>query len=357
MSPVLQTLGLTAVNDGTWLGNKSISDASAPLIESVNPATGDVIASVRSTTPAEYEKLVAVAKESYVAWRAVPAPMRGEAVRRIGNSLRKYKDALGSLVTMEMGKIKAEGDGEVQEMIDIADFAVGQSRMLYGRTMHSERPQHRMYEQWHPLGLVGTISAFNFPVAVYSWNACIAAVCGNVNIWKPSPKAPLCGVAVQKIINEALADMDLPPVFFLINDGGNQLAQQFVDDKRVNLISFTGSTAVGRTLLAQAAPRVLRTSLELGGNAPFLVFDDADVERLLGSRRRDDAVCFPSKFVECIQQPTVDVGVAKSSIDLLQQSFSPIDLVQRDALGPCLGAQHRGFQDRGSRAGLLHQPR
>jgi aldehyde dehydrogenase (NAD+) len=150
----------------------------------------------------------------------VPAPVRGEAVRRIALALRKYKDPLGSLVAMENGKIKAEGDegdGEVQEMIDIADFAVGQSRMLYGRTMHSERPQHRMYEQWHPLGLVGTISAFNFPVAVYAWNACIAAVCGNVNIWKPSHSTALCGIAVQKIINEALADMDLPPVFFLIN--------------------------------------------------------------------------------------------------------------------------------------------
>jgi len=152
------------------------------------------------------------------------APARGEAVRLVGNALRDHKDALGSLVSLEMGKIKVEGDGEVQEMIDIADFAVGQSRMLYGKTMHSERPEHRMYEQWHPLGLVGIITAFNFPVAVWSWNACIAAICGNVTVWKPSPKTPLCGVAVQKICNEALADLDLPPVFHLFNDAEAELA-------------------------------------------------------------------------------------------------------------------------------------
>ena len=207
---------------------------------------------------AQYEDVIAAAQESFQTWRMVPAPVRGEAVRRIALALRKYKDPLGSLVALEMGKIKAEGDGEVQEMIDIADFAVGQSRMLYGRTMHSERPQHRMYEQWHPLGIVGTISAFNFPVAVYAWNACIAAVCGNVNIWKPSHNTPLCAVAVQKIINEALADMDLPPVFFLINGEphSHELAEHFVDDKRVNLISFTGSTWVGRRATRQSLRQV-----------------------------------------------------------------------------------------------------
>jgi aldehyde dehydrogenase (NAD+) len=199
-------------------------------------------------------------------------------VRRIGHALRKHKDALGSLVTLEMGKIKAEGDGEVQEMIDIADFAVGQSRMLYGRTMHSERPQHRMYEQWHPLGVVGTISAFNFPVAVYAWNACVAAVCGNVNIWKPSPKTPLCGVAVQKIINEALAELDLPPVFFLINDGSNQLAQQFVDDHRVHLVSFTGSCAVGRKVGERVSGRMGKCLLELGGNNAIIVDEHANLD-------------------------------------------------------------------------------
>ncbi|MBT8099480.1 MAG: aldehyde dehydrogenase family protein, partial [Gammaproteobacteria bacterium] len=201
MQDLLKSLGLHAVNPGTWLGAESSEDSNGQLIESVNPATNELIASVHSTTPAEYEKVIAAARASFAEWRTIPAPVRGDAVRLIGNALRKHREALGSLVALEMGKIKAEGIGEVQEMIDIADFAVGQSRMLYGNTMHSERPQHRMYEQWHPFGVVGTISAFNFPVAVYSWNALIAAICGNVNIWKPSPKTALCGVAVQKIVN------------------------------------------------------------------------------------------------------------------------------------------------------------
>ena len=278
MQEILKQLGLEAVNNGTWLGDKSLADKSAPLIESVNPTNGELIGSVRQTTQAEYDKVLSAAEASFVEWRKIPGPIRGEAVRRIGNALRKYKDALGSLVTLEMGKIKAEGDGEVQEMIDICDFAVGQSRMMYGRTMHSERPQHRMYEQWHPLGVVGTISAFNFPVAVYSWNAALAAVCGNVNIWKPSPKTPLCGVAVQKIINEALADMDLPPVFFLINDGTNELAQQFVDDERVNLVSFTGSCAVGKNVAERVAARMGKFLLELGGNNAIIVDEYANLD-------------------------------------------------------------------------------
>ncbi|MEL7187698.1 MAG: aldehyde dehydrogenase family protein [Pseudomonadota bacterium] len=278
MKDILDQLGLSDINDGTWLGSESISDDSGMLIESHNPATGERIASVRSTTPAEYEKVVAAAQASYETWRTIPAPVRGEAVRRIGNGLRKHKDALGSLVTLEMGKIKAEGDGEVQEMIDICDFAVGQSRMMYGRTMHSERPQHRMYEQWHPLGVVGTISAFNFPVAVYSWNATIAAICGNVNIWKPSPKTPLCGVAVQKIINEAVADLDMPPVFFLINDGSNELAAKFVEDARINLLSFTGSCAVGGKVGERVASRMGKCLLELGGNNAIIVDEFANLD-------------------------------------------------------------------------------
>jgi aldehyde dehydrogenase (NAD+) len=285
MQAILEKLGIEAVNDGTWFGDKSVSDDSASLIESSNPATDELIASVRATTMAQYEDVIAKAQESFITWRAVPAPVRGEAVRRIALALRKYKDPLGSLVAMENGKIKAEGDGEVQEMIDIADFAVGQSRMLYGRTMHSERPQHRMYEQWHPLGLVGTISAFNFPVAVYAWNACIAAVCGNVNIWKPSHSTALCGIAVQKIINEALADMDLPPVFFLINGspGSHDLANRFVEDKRINLISFTGSTWVGRGVGERLANRLGKCLLELGGNNAIIVDEHANLDLAIPS--------------------------------------------------------------------------
>lgn len=278
MKDILDRLGLTDVNPGTWLGATALQDESAKLIESTNPSTGEVIASVRSTTPAEYEQLVEKARASFLEWRKIPAPVRGEAIRKVGNALRDNKDALGSLVSLEMGKIKAEGDGEVQEMIDIADFAVGQSRMLYGNSMHSERPQHRMYEQWHPLGLVGTISAFNFPVAVWSWNACIAAICGNVNVWKPSPKTPLCAVAVQKICNTALADAGLPEIFFLFNDADNELAQKFVDDKRIDLVSFTGSTAVGRKVGERVAQRMGKWLLELGGNNAIIIDEFANMD-------------------------------------------------------------------------------
>ena len=278
MKDILDSLGLEAVNPGTWFGSEASEDTSAPLIESINPTTGEVIASVRSTTAADYERVLEMAQESFEIWRTLPAPLRGNAVRLIGNALRDNCEALGSLVTLENGKIKAEGVGEVQEMIDICDFAVGQSRMLYGKTMHSERPQHRMYEQWHPLGVVGTITAFNFPVAVWSWNACIAAVCGNVNIWKPSPKTALCGVAVQKIVNEALASEGLPPVFFLINDESNELAQQFVDDKRVNLLSFTGSCEVGKKVGARVSGRMGKFLLELGGNNAIIVDEHANLD-------------------------------------------------------------------------------
>jgi aldehyde dehydrogenase (NAD+) len=278
MNPVLKKLGLDEVNAGTWLGSSPLQSKAAARIESLNPATGKVIASVVSTTDAEYEKLVRSARDAFDEWRKVPAPVRGEAIRRVGNALRDNKDALGSLVTLEMGKIKAEGDGEVQEMIDIADFAVGQSRMLYGNSMHSERPKHRMYEQWHPLGVVGTISAFNFPVAVWSWNAFIAAICGNVNIWKPSPKTPLCGVAVQKICNEALAGSGFPEIFYLFNDGENALAQKFVDDRRIDLVSFTGSTAVGRKVGERVAARMGKCLLELGGNNAIIVDEFANLD-------------------------------------------------------------------------------
>ena len=216
--------------------------------------------------------------EAFLQWREVPAPRRGEAIRRVADALRLHKDALGSLVSMESGKIKAEGDGEVQEMIDIADFAVGLSRMLYGLTMPSERPSHRLYEQWHPLGIVGIISAFNFPVAVWSWNAFIAAVCGNACVWKPSPKTPLASIAVQNICNEALADGGYPPIFSLFNTAEVKLAERFVDDPRVDLVSFTGSTAVGRQVAQRVAGRLGKYLLELGGNNAIVVDEHANLE-------------------------------------------------------------------------------
>lgn len=278
MKQILDRLGLENINAGTWSGTESMSSDAAPLIQSINPANGEVIASVRATTAEEYDQVVCNARAAFLEWRKIPAPVRGDAIRLLGNALRDNKDALGSLVTLEMGKIKAEGDGEVQEMIDIADFAVGQSRMMYGNSMHSERPNHRMYEQWHPLGVVGIISAFNFPVAVWSWNACIAAICGNTSIWKPSPKAALCGIAVQKIGNEALAAADLPQIFHLINDAGSELAQRFVDDKRIDLLSFTGSTAVGRKIGERVASRMGKSLLELGGNNAIIVDEFANLD-------------------------------------------------------------------------------
>ncbi len=278
MKQILSRLGLDDVNAGTWSGSQALQADDAPLIDSFNPSTGERIASVRSTTKQEYETILRNAQEAFLEWRKVPAPVRGEAVRLIANALRDNKDALGSLVTLENGKIKAEGDGEVQEMIDIADFAVGQSRMLYGNTMHSERPLHRMYEQWHPLGIVGILTAFNFPVAVAAWNGCLASICGNVNIWKPSPKTPLCGVATQKIINEALKDAGLPDFFYLINDGSNELAQEFVDDPRVALVSFTGSCAIGRKVGARVAQRMGKSLLELGGNNAIIIDEFANLD-------------------------------------------------------------------------------
>ena len=276
---ILSALGLADVNSGTYLGNGEWSKTSdAGTLAPVNPASGEVIASVHASSAADYALIVERAQAAYKAWRATPAPRRGEAVRLCGEALRRHKDALGSLVALEMGKIKPEGDGEVQEMIDIADFAVGQSRMLYGYTMHSERPGHRMYEQWHPIGLVGIISAFNFPVAVWSWNAFLAAVCGDVCIWKPSPKTPLSAIATMRICNEALKAGGFPDIFFLFNDAGTELSQAFVDDKRIPLISFTGSTRVGRQVGERVAKRMGRSLLELGGNNAIILDQSADLK-------------------------------------------------------------------------------
>ncbi len=274
-----EALGLSHHNSGTYLGNGEWSSAKgAGQIASMNPTTGETIATVEATTKADYETVIARAQEAFKVWRTTPAPRRGEAVRLCGEALRKHKDALGSLVALEMGKSKPEGDGEVQEMIDIADFAVGQSRMLYGYTMHSERPGHRMYEQYQPLGLVGIISAFNFPVAVWSWNAFLAAICGDICIWKPSNKVPLTAIASMKICNEALRDQGFPEIFFLINDAGIDLAETMVEDTRIPLISFTGSTPIGRGVNEKVARRLGRCLLELGGNNAIILDETADLK-------------------------------------------------------------------------------
>jgi aldehyde dehydrogenase (NAD+) len=275
----LNKLGLQAINPGTWSGSHGWSASSGgALIDSINPANGQRLAQVRAASSDDYEHVMSSAIAAAGAWRAVPAPKRGEAIRLMGEELRAHKDALGTLVSSEMGKIKAEGDGEVQEMIDIADFAVGQSRMLYGNTMHSERPQHRMYEQWHPLGVVGVISAFNFPVAVWAWNAFLAAISGNATVWKPSPKTSLCALAVQRICNRVLERHGLPAIFQVFIDAGTELAGRFVDDKRVALISFTGSTHVGRQVGVRVAQRLGKSLLELGGNNAIIVDESANLD-------------------------------------------------------------------------------
>src|SRR6185437_11286603 len=279
ISSILARLDLAPLNPGAWSGSQGwASGANVPLLSVRNPATATLIAQVRPAGPQEYEAVIASAVEAAALWRTVPAPKRGEVVRLIGEELRRVKTELGTLVSLENGKILAEGLGEVQEMIDIADFAVGQSRMLYGLTMHSERPQHRMYEQWHPLGVVGIISAFNFPVAVWSWNACLAAICGNISVWKPSPKTPLTALAVQHICNRVMEASGLPPIFQLFIDSGTQLATRFVDDHRVALVSFTGSTAVGRQVGERVAARMGKSLLELGGNNAIIVDDTANMD-------------------------------------------------------------------------------
>ena len=276
---LLQSLGLSATNSGTYLGQGRWSEATgAGVLHPTNPTTGEVIAEVQATSEAEYEAVIARAQAVFQEWRTVPAPRRGEAIRLCGEALRANKDALGSLVALEMGKSKAEGDGEVQEMIDIADFALGQSRMLYGYTMHSERPGHRMYEQYQPLGLVGIISAFNFPVAVWAWNSFLAAICGDVCIWKPSNKTPLTAIASMKICNQALKEGGFPDIFFLVNDAGTALAEKLVEDTRVPLISFTGSTQVGRQVGVNVARRLGRCLLELGGNNAIILDETADLK-------------------------------------------------------------------------------
>ena len=272
---ILEKLHLEPLNSGACWG-EWIASPSGGELASLNPATGDVLARVQMAGPADYETVMARAAAAFDEWRMIPAPQRGAIVREIGDELRAHKAELGALVTLEMGKIIAEGLGEVQEMIDIADFAVGLSRQLYGLTMHSERPGHRMYEQWHPLGIVGVISAFNFPVAVWSWNALIAAVCGDCVLWRPSSETPLTAIAVQKICSRVLDRHGLKGVFNLVIGRSDPVGEMLIRDRRIPLVSFTGSTEVGRHVSETVARRLGRSILELGGNNGIIVMDDAD---------------------------------------------------------------------------------
>ncbi|MEP6975956.1 MAG: aldehyde dehydrogenase family protein [Spartobacteria bacterium] len=276
MHSVLKNLGLSAENDGAFSGEWHGGGA---VIEKISPVDGKLLGKVRTASPDDYEKVIARAEEAFAQWRTTPGPVRGETVRQLGNALREHKNDLGQLVSLEAGKILAEGEGEVQEMIDICDFAVGQSRMLYGLTIQSERAAHRLMEQWHPLGLVGVISAFNFPVAVWAWNAALAAVCGDATIWKPSEKTPLTAVAVIKIAERVCRATGVDPAIFtlLIGDGPS-LGQRLAADARVPLVSATGSTRMGFDVAQTVHGRLGRTIMELGGNNALIVTPSADLE-------------------------------------------------------------------------------
>ena len=272
----LAQLRIESVNKGVSTGKNWI-ETNTPLIESFSPVDGKKIASVGTTDKASYEKVVSKASEAFNEWRTWPAPKRGEVVRQIGEALRQYKEPLGKLVSYEMGKSLQEGLGEVQEMIDICDFAVGLSRQLHGLTMHSERPAHRMYEQWHPLGIVGIISAFNFPVAVWSWNSMLAWICGDVCIWKPSEKTPLCAVACQHIVEEVFSKNNVPEGVSNLVVGERALGEMISHDARIPLVSATGSTRMGKAVGAAVGERLGRALLELGGNNAIIISKDADL--------------------------------------------------------------------------------
>ncbi len=277
MKSLLEKLSLTAVNPGTCFGPDNWLQTANSPITSYNPTTGEAIAQFIPTTPDAYNQVVQQSQAAFQTWRAMPAPKRGLVVRDLGSALRDLQEPLGELVSLEMGKIRAEGIGEIQEAVDICDFAVGLSRQLYGLTMHSERPTHRMYEQWHPLGPIGIITAFNFPAAVWSWNSAIAAICGDTTIWKPSELSSLVAIAVQQICNRVMADHGLTAVFSLVTGDGT-VGQLLTEDPRLPLVSFTGSIPTGRRVAQTIAGRLGRSLLELGGNNAIIVAPDADLD-------------------------------------------------------------------------------
>jgi aldehyde dehydrogenase (NAD+) len=297
-------------------------DGLSGSLVSVNPSTGEPIASLPVATSADYERTMTQALRAFEAWRLVPAPQRGEIVRQIGEEIRTYKNDLGTLISLEMGKIRSEGLGEAQEVVDICDFAVGLSRTMAGLTLHSERPQHRMYEQWHPLGAVGVITAFNFPMAVWSWNAMLAAVCGDVVVWKPSPKTPLCALAVQKLVERVMARHNLPNVFNVVI-GGHDLGERLVQDRRVPLISFTGSVTTGRKVAAQCAQRLGRSLLELGGNNGVVVMDDANLELAMRAIMFS-AVGTTGQRCTTARRLFLHRGISESLITRLQKAYATL---------------------------------
>ncbi|MBI2389270.1 MAG: aldehyde dehydrogenase family protein [Deltaproteobacteria bacterium] len=309
---------LAGAADGGWIATSGAD------LESLNPSTGGALALVRACTRAEYDTVVERARTRFAEWRTRPAPKRGDLVRRLAELLRAHKEPLGQLVALENGKILAEGLGEVQEMIDICDFAVGLSRQLHGLTIASERPSHRMMEQWHPLGPVSVITAFNFPVAVWSWNAALAAVCGDTVVWKPSPRTPLCSLAVQSLCNQAMAAEDAHGVFGL-TVGDHDVGEWMGDDARFPLVSFTGSVAVGKQVAARVASRLGRSLLELGGNNAIVVLDDADLE-LAARAITFGAVGTAGQRCTTTRRLFVQRGVAKTLLDRLVAAYRTVPI-------------------------------
>ncbi|MDP8980033.1 MAG: aldehyde dehydrogenase family protein [Acidobacteriota bacterium] len=349
--PVLERLGILPVNHGASTGEWIATTGRE--FASLNPADGSELARVRMATGSDYETVAARSLDVFERWRMVPAPVRGQIVREIGDELRLAKEDLGALVTLEMGKILAEGRGEVQEMIDIADFAVGLSRQLYGLAMHSERPRHRMYEQWHPLGPVGVISAFNFPVAVWSWNALLAAVCGDTVIWKPSAKTPLTAIAVQNICDRVLDRHGWRGVFSVIIGEDAEVGARLLNDRRVPLISATGSCRMGRIVAETVGRRLGRTLLELGGNNGIIVMDDANLDLALRAVLFG-AVGTAGQRCTSTRRVFLQRGIVGSMLDKLKAAYAQIPigdplkpgtlvgpLIDREAVEMMLGALDR----------------
>ena len=341
MNSLLSKLNLQATNLGVCTGPDGWLDSGATPITSYNPTNNEPIAHVVPATAETYDLAVQSAQSAFLTWRMLPAPKRGEVVRDLGNALREYKEPLGELVSLEMGKIRVEGLGEVQEMIDICDFAVGLSRQLYGLTMASERPQHRMYEQWHPLGPIGIISAFNFPVAVWSWNAALAAVCGDTMLWKPSELTPLTAVATTHIANKVLADYGLTGIFNLVV-GAGEIGQMMSDDPRLPLVSFTGSTRTGRKVAAAVASRLGRSILELGGNNAIIVDGTADLEMavrgiLFGSVGTAGQRCTTTRRI--IAHKSIAPTLTERLVKAYQSVPMGDPLAEGTLLGPLVSAQ------------------
>lgn len=338
MTTLLQDLGIKEENSGASVGCSWLASA-GKLIPSVNPSNGEVIAKVRSAQAKDYQEVVEKSQAFFLKWREVPSPTRGECIRLIAEQIRAKKPLLGELISLECGKITSEGLGEVQEMIDMADLVVGQSRMLYGKTMHSERPRHRIYEQWHPLGPVGVVTAFNFPVAVWSWNAFVSAVCGNTVVWKPSHKAPLAAIAVQNICNEVMQTMGYEGVFSLVITETTEVARQLVADERLPLISFTGSTSVGRQIGVTVANRLGKSILELSGNNAIIVDKTADLSLavpaiVFGAVGTAGQRCTSTRRV--IVHESIYEQLVKQLIDAYQQVIIGDPLAADTLMGPLI---------------------